>query len=62
MLPRLPTKTRKSLLFSEELEKFSYNSLKDLVDIGKFWIIFYSGVRLLLVHPETNEELNTSAQ
>ena len=53
MLPTLPTKTRKSLLFSEELEKLSYNSLKDLVDIGKFWIIFYSGVRLLLVHPET---------
>ena len=40
MLPTLPTKTRKLLLFSEELEKFSYNSLKDLVNIGKFWIIF----------------------
>ena len=40
MLPVLPTKTRKSLVFSEELEnsrtKFSYNSLKDLVDSGKF--------------------------
>ena len=42
MLPTLPTKA--SLFFSEELEKFSYNSLKDLVDIGKVWIIFYSGV------------------
>ena len=40
MLPTLPSKTRKSLLFSEELEKFSYNSLKDLVDIGKFWNFF----------------------
>ena len=36
MLHILPTKTRKFLLFSEELEKFSYNSLKDLVDIGRF--------------------------
>ena len=45
MLPALPTKTRKLLLFSEELEKFSYNSFKDLVDIGKFWVIFYSDVR-----------------
>ena len=35
MLPTLPTKTSK-LLFSEELEKFSYNSLKDLEDIGEF--------------------------
>ena len=45
MLLTLPTKTRKSLLFSEELEKFSHNSLIDLADIGKFWIIFYSGSR-----------------
>ena len=44
MFPTLPTKTRRLLLFSEELEKFSYNSLKDLVDIGKVWIIFYSGL------------------
>ena len=44
MLPTLPTKTRKSMLFSEELQKFSYTSLKDLVDIDKFWIIFDSGV------------------
>ena len=29
--------------------------LKDLVDIVKFWISFYSGVRLLLVDPETIE-------
>ena len=35
MLPTLPTRTSKSLLFSEELEKFTYNSLKGLVDIGK---------------------------
>ena len=55
MLPTLPTNTRKLLLFPEELEKFTYNSLKDLIDTGKFWIIFYSGVRLLLVHAETIE-------
>ena len=36
MLPTLHKKTRKSLLFSEELEKRSYNLLKDLVDIDKF--------------------------
>ena len=36
MLPTLPAKTRKSLLFSEELEKFRYSSLKDLVNIDKF--------------------------
>ena len=40
MLPTLPTNTRKLLLFPEELEKFTYNSLKDLIDTGKFWIIF----------------------
>ena len=40
----LPTNTRKSMLFFEGLKKFNYNSFKDLVDIGKFWIIFYSGV------------------
>ena len=45
MLSTLLTKTRKLLLFSEELEKFSYNSLKDLLDIGKFWVIIYSGVQ-----------------
>ena len=55
MLLVLPIKTRKSLVFSEELEKFSCNSLKDLVNIGKFYIRFYSGVRLLQVHPETIE-------
>ena len=35
MLPTLPKKTKKLLLFSEKLENFSYNSLKDLVDISK---------------------------
>ena len=56
MLPILAIKTRKLLLFSEELEKFSYNSLRDLVDdIGNFEILFYSDVWLFQVHPETNE-------
>ena len=55
MVPTLPTKSRKSLLFSEGLEKFSYNALKDLVDIDKFWILFYSAVLLLQLHPQTIE-------
>ena len=35
MLPTLPKKTKKLLLFSEKLEKFIYKALKDLVDISK---------------------------